>query len=140
MVKFSMNIDLSSHGVVAVIIKNDKFLMIKEAQKLLNGHWGPPHGVCGPEDVNEEATIIRKTKSETGLEVIPIKKITTAPADTKVKTISFWLTEMPGEQNIVLDEAVASEYGWFTVDEALKLPLYPGTKKFFENIDSYHLM
>ena len=45
----------------------------KEAQKLLNGHWGPPHGVCGPEDVNEEATIIRKTKSETGLEVIPIE-------------------------------------------------------------------
>ena len=68
-----MNIDMSSHGVVAVIIKNDKFLMIKEAQKLLNGHWGPPHGVCGPEDVNEEATIIRKTKSETGLEVIPIE-------------------------------------------------------------------
>ena len=131
-----MDIDFSSHGVVAVIKKDGKFLMIKEARDLLNGHWGPPHGRLNPEDKNEESAVIRETKEEIGVEVVPLKKLVTVAADTKVKTVSFWLVEMKENQKMKFDSGEISEYGWFTVDEALNLPLYPGTKKFFEDIKS----
>lgn len=129
-----MKIDLNSHGVVVVIKKDDKYLLVKEARDLLNGHWGPPHGRSNPEDINEEDVVIRETKEEIGLDVKPIKKLITMAADTKVKTVSFWLAERVRNQEINIDENEISKYGWFTVDEALNLPLYPGTKNFFEDI------
>lgn len=129
-------IDLGSHGVVALIKKDGKYLLIKESRDLLNGHFGPPHGRTNPEDINEQAAVIREVKEEVGLVVTPLKKLVTIPADTKVKTVSFWLVQIVGELNIKIDPSEASEYGWYTPDEALSLTLYPGTKKFFEEVVS----
>lgn len=98
----------------------------------MKGHWAPPHGRCEDTDTSEEAGVIREVEEETGLKVRPIKVILTQPADTKVKTVSFWLVESDGE-NIVLDDE-SSNSGWFTPEEALKLLLYPGTKLFFEKV------
>lgn len=43
---------------------------------------------------------------------------------------SFWLTEVV-KGDIVLDKKESSEYGWFNLEEALNLWLYPATKNFF---------
>jgi NADH pyrophosphatase NudC (nudix superfamily) len=40
---------------------------------------------------------------------------------------------------IVLDKKESSDYGWFSVDEALELKLYPGTKKFFSLVKNNKL-
>lgn len=130
-----MDIDLNSHGIVAVIRRNGKYLLIKEARDLMHGHWGPPHGRVNPEeDQSEEDAVIRESKEETGLNVRPIKKITTVAADVKTKTLSFWLVEIIGDQNMVFDPAEVSESGWYTAEEASKLTLYPATKQFFSDI------
>ena len=127
-------IDMTSHGVVAIIKDGDKYLLIKESRDLLNGHFGPPHGRSNPDDIDEMAVVIREVQEEVGLTVKPVRKLVTVPADTKVKTVSFWLVDVVGEMNIKIDPSEASEYGWYTADEALKLTLYPGTRVFFEEV------
>lgn len=127
-------IDLNSHGVVALIKDNDKFLLIKESRDLLNGHFGPPHGRVNEGEVDEVSAVIREVREEVRLNVTPVKKLITIPADTKVKTVSFWLVEVKGSMEVTIDPTEASEYGWYTPAEALKLTLYPGTKKFFEMV------
>lgn len=126
--------DLSSHGIVA-LVRNDegKYLLLEDAREAMQGKWAPPHGVCEQTDESEEKGVVREVYEETGLRVTPIQKIHTQPADTKVKTVSFWLVQAENAENIRLD-AESSKYGWLTIEVALRLPLYPGTKTFFENV------
>jgi 8-oxo-dGTP pyrophosphatase MutT (NUDIX family) len=121
---------IKNHGVVVLIRHDKKFLLLKDSRELMLDHWAPPHGRCDESDENEKATVVRETFEETNLQVIPLKKIWEAKADTKVKTVAFWLAEVISGE-IKIDEQESSEYGWFTLDEALALKLYPGTKKFF---------
>lgn len=127
--------DLSTHGIVA-LVRNQagKFLLLEEARELMRDYWAPPHGRCETTDISEEQGVIREVKEETGLAVIPVKKVLTQPADTKVKTVSFWVVDSESDTPVVNEES--SSFGWFTVDEALRLPLYPGTKLFFEKVKS----
>ena len=122
-----MNIN---HGIVALVIKDDKFLLLKDSRKLMLDYWGPPHGRCEESDESEEATVKREVFEETNLNVNPKKKLWTTEADTKVKTVSFWLTDFVSGE-VVIDSDESSEFGWFTIDEILNLKLYPGTKDFF---------
>jgi len=125
--------DLSSHGVVALVRNtNGKLLLLEDAREQMKGLWAPPHGRCEREDFTEEAGVIREVKEETGLEVTPIKKVHTQPADTKVKTVSFWLVDCTST-DVTLDEE-SSPCGWFAVEEALGMSLCPGTRLFFEMV------
>lgn len=125
--------DLSTHGIVALVRNQDgKFLLLEEARELMKGHWAPPHGRCESIDSSEEQGVIREVKEETGLTVIPIRKVLTQPADTKVKTVSFWVVDSMSDVPKLNEES--SSFGWFSVDEALGLTLYPGTKLFFEKV------
>lgn len=125
--------DLSSHGVVALIRGDDgKFLLLEDAREQMKGLWAPPHGRCEPNDLTEEQGVVREVKEETGLKVSPVKKVLTQPADTKVKTVSFWLVDC-ADKEVTLDEE-SSASGWFTVEEALAISLYPGTRQFFEMV------
>jgi 8-oxo-dGTP pyrophosphatase MutT (NUDIX family) len=121
---------IKNHGVVVLIKYNKKFLLLKDSRELMIDHWAPPHGKCNESDENEEATVVRETFEETNLRVLPLKNIWETEADTKVKTVAFWLAKIIGGE-IKIDEQKSSEYGWFSLDEALALNLYPGTKKFF---------
>lgn len=123
--------NLEGYGVVVIIKQEDKILLLKDSRDLMLGYWGPPHGRCEPTDNSEEETVVREVMEETNLRVKPIKKLWTTEADTKIKTVSFWEAELTGGE-IKIDPSESSEYGWFTADEALKLKLYPGTKKFLE--------
>lgn len=71
-------------------------------------------------------------REETGLSAKPTRKLLTQSADTKIKTVSFWLVETNSPTVSLNHES--SRYGWFTIDEALTLPLFPGTKSFFETV------
>lgn len=99
------------------------------------GHWAPPHGRLESSDGTEEAGVARETLEETGLRVRPVRKVLTQPADTKVRTVSFWLVDVEGdEHDLRIDPSETGEHGWFTVAEALRLQLYPGTKLFFDKV------
>ncbi|HEY0965673.1 MAG TPA: NUDIX hydrolase [Candidatus Saccharimonadales bacterium] len=131
--------NLSSHGIVA-LVRNDegKFLLLEDSREQMLGYWAPPHGRCETTDISEEAGIVRETLEETGLAVKPVKKLLTQEADTKVKTVSFWLVELIGGA-LRIDESETSNYGWFSIDEALQIKLYPGTKIFFEKLKTGEL-
>lgn len=100
----------------------------------MQGYWAPPHGRCEPSDKTEEDGVIREVFEETGLKVTPIKKVFTQPADTKVKTVSFWLVELRGGELSLNEES--SSAGWFSIKQVLSMKLYPGTKSFFDKVTS----
>lgn len=125
--------DLSTHGIVALVRNAEgRFLLLEDAREQMKGRWAPPHGRCEAVDASEEDGVTREVYEETRLTVSPVGKVHTQLADTKVKTVSFWVVRSGGEE-VVLDSE-SSDFGWFTIDEALKLPLYPGTKTFFEKV------
>lgn len=127
--------DLSTHGIVALVRNSEgKFLLLEDARDEMLGHWAPPHGRYETSDDSEAAGVIREVYEETKLHVTPIKSVLTQPADTKVKTVSFWLVETE-ESDIELDDE-SSDCGWFSVEETLQLRLYPGTKIFFDKVMS----
>lgn len=117
-----------------MIRQEGKILFLKDSRNLMLNQWSFPHGRCEATDKLEEKTVIREVFEETCLKVKPIKKLWTTTADTKIKTVSFWMAEVI-EGQIKIDPAESSEYGWFTIDEALKLELYPGTEKFLELVE-----
>ena len=122
----------SSHGIVA-LIRNERgeYLLLKDSREPMLGHWAPPHGRCKASDTSEEQAVMREVLEETGLTVKPLKKIATQAADTKVKTVSFWLVQAESTDNIRLNEE-SSAYGWYDTASLLRLELYPGTRSFFE--------
>ena len=121
---------MEGHGIVAIIKDGNKYLLLEDARELMLGKWAPPHGRCEVTDKSEADCVMRETHEETQLQIKPIKKLWTQEADTKVKTVSFWLVEVIGGEIKIEEES--SNYGWFTLDEALALNLYPGTQTFFE--------
>lgn len=126
--------DLSTRGIVALVRNPEgKFLLLEDSREQMRGCWAPPHGRCEVSDFTEEAGVVRETFEETGLQVRPLRALLTQPADTKVKTVSFWLVNVVGG-NLRIDPSESSNHGWFSVDEALRLRLYPGTRKFFSRV------
>ena len=78
--------------------------------------------------------MIREVKEETGLNVTPIKKLLAQPADIKVSTVAFWYAALKPENGPIVLNEESSRSGWFTVDEALELRLYPGTRIFLQKL------
>ena len=111
-----------------------KFLLIEDKRDGVKGFWAPPHGCQEDIDKTESDAVIREVKEKVGIVVKPIKKILTQRADTTVKTVTFWTVSFDNEQEIKIDNTKLSKYGWFTLDEALNLSLYPGTKIFFDKL------
>jgi len=119
------------YGIAALIIKNGKYLLIKNSRKEMFGCWTPPNGQCETCDQGEKDCVIREVLEKVNLNVKPIKKIWTAKGDTKVKTISFWLVEVI-DGKIKINKRKSSNYDWFSLNEIMKLKLYPATKHFFQ--------
>ncbi|MGI0134798.1 MAG: NUDIX hydrolase, partial [Candidatus Micrarchaeaceae archaeon] len=125
--------DLRTHGVIALVRdETDRFLLLEDARDGTKGLWAPPHGRCEASDGTEEDSVIREVQEETCLDVLPVRKVLTQAADTKRKTVSFWTVTINGGAVLLNNESSASD--WFTVEESLDLPLYPGTKAFFEKV------
>lgn len=125
---------LKTHGVVVILKQQDKFLLLKDAREKMKDYWAPPHGRCQESDLTEEQSVTRETFEETNLIVKPIKKIWSTKADTKINTVSFWLADIISGDIKLNNES--SEYGWFSITDALQLQLYPGTKQFFVLLNS----
>ena len=122
--------EMGNHGIAAIVTKEGRFLLLEDSRHPMSGYWGPPHGRCIPEDLSEWNCVAREVLEETNLNVRPTRKLWTTKADTKVESVSFWLVEVLGG-NIRVDVKESRGHGWFTLEDALKLKLYPGTRRFF---------
>lgn len=133
------------HGIVA-IIRNERneFLLVKEGRinnKYFN-HWSGPHGQCNNDDIIEEEAVVREIFEECNLDVIPVRKLFTRSADTKVSTVSFWEAKIKDTSDISLIKAneEISQISWTSIDkiQSGEIQIYPGTIEFFNNIKYYY--
>jgi 8-oxo-dGTP diphosphatase len=116
-------------GVGAVIVKDERALLIRRGQPPLLGEWSLPGGVLECGETLREA-VIREVREETGLEVdtsemLGVYERVIRSEDGRVRyhyvLIDFLCRPAGGELNAGSD---AAEVGWFGGEElpALRLP------------------
>lgn len=124
------NYRLFKIGVLGVIQNNGKFLLTKihsPGKEKAHDKWSFIMGTC---DINESTTdtLIREVKEETGLDVKIAKHLAYTIEMYDLKILSYLVTPVNPDQAISLNYE-ASDFGWFTYDEALQLDLYGDTEK-----------
>ncbi|MCL2470064.1 MAG: hypothetical protein FWF24_07595 [Alphaproteobacteria bacterium] len=78
------------------------------------------------------------SQKETQLTVVPIKRLATTEADYKVNRLYWWLAKVVDGQ-ISCDSREIAEYGFFSIDDLMKLDLFPQTRWFFSGLLRKHL-
>jgi len=108
--------------VVALTIKKEnKFLLGRRslAKKVAPGYWCPISGKIEIGE-SEEQALVREAYEEIGVQIKPIKKLTTFDIESRKNLLHWWLVEIvQGEPKINNDEH--TELAWFCFDEILKL-------------------
>ena len=121
-------------AICALILRDDKILMIKRAKEDLGaGFWTP---VTGAVDAGESIldAVIREVKEEVGLQVSPIKELWQCQTSKNDYLLHWWLTRWDSGE-VVPEPSEVDEFRWLCVDEILRLsPLFEDTVYFFENI------
>lgn len=125
----------------AIIIKDNKLLMIKKSAKDLNNpeRWEIPGGRKQVGE-NLDEHIIREVQEEVGIQIIPKDvfdlwefKITIDQKETTVIAVSRFCDIVNDEINITED--VIDKYKWFDINEdLLKLNLITGIKNTIEKL------
>ena len=121
-------------GVLGVVRRDERVLLVQRARAPSVGKWGFPGGVQElGETIFEAAT--RELREETGLEIEPVGTLTTLDVierddDGRVRThyalINVLADWRSGEVRID-DEAL--DFGWFTVAESHALPTLPSATR-----------
>ena len=126
-----MNREYPDHpfvGVGAVIVRDNRVLLIRRGQAPLLGEWSLPGGVLECGETLREATI-REAREETGLavevgEMLGVYERVIRSEDARVRyhyvLIDFLCRPVAGELKAASD---AAEAGWFTREELPPLNL-----------------
>ena len=119
------NLQLGKVAGSAVIIENKKILLLKRNadKSLFPGFWTFASGGVEETDLSIQDTVVREVKEETNLDYIVNKKFGfyESTANGKRHFALVHLGSWVG--NIVLQRKELSECGFFTYEEAIKLPL-----------------
>jgi 8-oxo-dGTP diphosphatase len=104
----------------AQIIRNKTILLIKRSDYTPHfpGHWTCPGGRAEPGETPEE-NVIREVREEVGLAFTPVEIL--ARGVYQDRDLYRFLGPWSGE--VGLQEAEAEDWGWFSYDAALALPL-----------------
>ncbi|MFZ5932509.1 MAG: NUDIX hydrolase [Patescibacteria group bacterium] len=106
--------------VLALIIKNGKFLLIKRKVKLFRLEWAFPGGITHRGETEGEA-VIREAKEEVGLDVKVVKKIFERKhPDTLVQVAYFHCLPISGKKPEIGEKYEISEVKWVEAGEVLE--------------------
>ncbi|MBI1992940.1 MAG: NUDIX domain-containing protein [Deltaproteobacteria bacterium] len=117
-------------AIVAVIIKDEKTLLIQRAPTVRGGgYWAPVSGEVEPGE-SQEAAVAREAMEEVGLTVRPVRKVWENISSRKTFILHWWLAEyVAGE--LVLERKEVSDARWLTVDEVRRLDsTFEGDREF----------
>ena len=121
-------------GVVVVVRRGERFLMIKRAEGILaGGAWCFVGGGIEPGESQEQA-VVREFREEVDGAVRPLRKIWeyTRP-DGKLR-LHWWLAALDGEA-LTANPAEVAEMRWSTPDEIEALPkLLESNRDFMRDI------
>lgn len=121
--------------IIAAIVKDKKFLMTKrihldpEDYKSYHNAWQLPGGGMNFEETPEEA-LHREIKEELGVKIKIIRfvpKIYTEVRKYWQGLFLVYVCKLVNEDAKIILDKEASEYGWYTIEEAKKMKSLPGT-------------
>ncbi|GAB6186067.1 NUDIX domain-containing protein [Thermopirellula anaerolimosa] len=106
----------SRRGVVAVIRRGPRFLIIRRAaQVAAPGKLCFPGGGIEPGETEEQA-LVRELLEELGVGAVPRRRLWRRVTPWGVD-LAWWLVELDPEQRIVPNPAEVGEYFWLTATE-----------------------
>ena len=129
--------------VLSIIRKNNKYLITKrvvfdkEDKRFYPLVWNIPGGGIEFGETPENA-LIRETWEELGVElknIIQIPKIFSEVRDHWQGLFIVFVSELSDSNAKIILNSEASEFGWFTLNEAKKLKLMPKTIEMLEEAD-----
>jgi len=123
-------------GVLGVVRRDGRVLLVQRARAPSVGKWGFPGGV---QELGETifAAVIRELREETGLVVEPLETLTTLDVlerdgEGRVRTHYALIAVLAGWRSgeVIIDDE-AHDFGWFTVAEveARALPTLPSATR-----------
>lgn len=108
-------------GVVAVVLRGDKFLVIRRSQ-----HVRAPGKFCFPggsieAGESEEVAVVREFAEELGAPVMPLARLWSSMTITDVQ-LAWWQVALSAEQTLTPNPLEVESVHWLSRDEALALP------------------
>ncbi len=123
----------SGEGVVAIIERSGRYLMIRRPDNIrAGGYWCFVGG--GIEDgESQEQALVREVREEVGLEVAPGEKVWECLSIYKEWVLHIWTVRDSGE-DVAAEPREVAEFRWLTVAEVMCLPkLMPSVPEFFRH-------
>lgn len=116
-----MNPPIRKYGVVAVVVRDDRFLVIRRSQQVrAPGMYCFPGG--GIEANEAEPTAVqREMLEELSATVQPVRRLWHYVTSWGVD-LAWWLVELPLEAELLQNPAEVEEFFWLTVAEIRALP------------------
>lgn len=108
-------------GVVAVIVRDDRLLVIRRSQHVLApGMYCFPGGGIEAEETEEQA-LVRELQEEINVTVRPQRKVWENVTSWKI-SLAWWQAEIDLENTPVANPAEVESVHWCTATEMLALP------------------
>lgn len=116
-----MSEDPVRQGVVAVIVRDQRFLMIERSQ-----HVAAPGMMCFPgggieQGESESVALMRELREELNVEVQPTRQLWRSTTPWNV-ALSWWLAGLHEAASIQPNPAEVAAVAWITLDEMECLP------------------
>jgi len=107
-------------GVVAVVVRDDRFLVIRRAAEVIapGKYCFPGGGIEGPE--SEVEALVRELHEELGVRIRPLRRIWRSTTPWQVD-LAWWLGELDEPAELLLNPAEVDSVHWFTIAEMLAL-------------------
>ena len=118
------------YGVVAVVSRDDRFLMIRRAEGIVAGGWWCFVGGGMEPGESEQAALVREFREELGGEIVPHHRVWDWTREDGGLRLYWWQCEL-ADGALRPNPAEVSEFRWLTVAEIARLtPLLSSNLEF----------
>jgi 8-oxo-dGTP diphosphatase len=113
--------DPRHNGVVAVVVRDGRFLVIRRSDKVI-----APGMICFPGggiegDESEEATLVREIREELGVAITPVRRVWRSVTPWDVE-LAWWLGRIDDGQALEPNPAEVASAHWVSSDEMRGMP------------------
>lgn len=119
------------------LLDEDGYILLTRTSKLPQS-WHAIGGGIDPEDKTPEAAVFREIKEELGIDLDPsnLKFVITVPYDFGEGSIHYYSAPLNKDTKLHVDQNEIIEHRWFSLDEAMKLPMYNGLRTFLGRLQN----
>jgi len=115
-----MTAQTSRQGVVAVVMREGRFLVIRRAASVVapGAYCFPGGGIEAGE--TEEQSLVREFREELGATIVPMRRVWRSTTRWKVE-LAWWLGEVAADGALELNPAEVASVHWLAPHEMLAL-------------------